>query len=536
MDARILIVDDEQAIRKLLTRYLIDAGYECCTAESVASAKEVLASRAFDLLLCDLKMPGDSGLELLRHSKKHYPDMGRLMVTGFGAPEIASEIMAVGVYGYIIKPLTRNVVLITVENALRHLRLDLHMHACKVELEKNISQRTEKLTAILQNLNAGVVMFDLDMNILELNRRMQQWFPGASIGKGVPCHQAFNCELTEGACDNCPMTAAFQTGKTCEVIKSLSTVQGEREFRVVTSPILDKSGCIYAGLALYEDITDKMLLERDLQQAQKFEAVGQLAAGIAHEINSPVQYIGDNISFLKESFDDIARVLKTYEHLWQELTEKGSIPEEIGQQLADKIEDADIAYLWEEIPKTIDQSLEGVRRVEKIVRAMKDFAHPGNDEKTAVDINKILESTITVCRNEWKYVAEMETDFAPDLPLTPCFAGEISQVFLNIIVNGAHAIGDFTEGGSKGKGKIAIRTSKQENRIQIRISDTGGGIPQEIQDRVFDPFFTTKAQGKGTGQGLAIAHRVVIDKHQGSLFFETEKDKGTTFVIELPVS
>jgi signal transduction histidine kinase len=408
------------------------------------------------------------------------------------------------------------------------------MHACKIELEKNISQRTEKLTAIMNNLNAGVVMVDPDMRIIELNRKMEQWFPEASIGKATPCYHVFNFPQGIDICDNCPMATTFQTGKVCEATRSISTVRGEREFRIVTSPIIDKSGIVYAGIGLYEDVTEKNLLEKDLHQAQKLETVGQLAAGIAHEINSPIQFIGDNISFLKDSFDDIASVLNTYEQLWQELTERGVVPGEIGRQLSDKIEDADIAYLWEEIPKTIDQSLDGVRRVEKIVRAMKDFSHPGSDEKTAVDINKILESTITVCRNEWKYVADMETDFAQDLPLTPCFAGEISQVFLNIIVNGAHAIGDFTEGGSKGKGKNSIRTSKAENNIQIRISDTGGGIPKEIQDRVFDPFFTTKARGKGTGQGLAIARRVVIDKHQGSLFFETEKGRGTTFVIEVP--
>ena len=534
MDAKILIVDDDPAIRKLLTRYLVDAGYECHTAENVATAKEILTSKTFDLLLCDLKMPGDSGLDLIRYAKQHYPQTGRIMITGFGTPEIASEIMMVGVYGYIIKPVTRNVVLITVENALRHLRLDLHMHACKVELEKNISQRTEKLTAIMQNLNAGVVMVDPDMRIIELNRKMEQWFPDVSIGKATPCYHVFNFPQGIDICDNCPMATTFQTGKVCEATRSISTVRGEREFRIVTSPIIDKSGIVYAGIGLYEDVTEKNLLEKDLHQAQKLETVGQLAAGIAHEINSPIQFIGDNISFLKDSFDDIASVLNTYEQLWQELTERGVVPGEIGRQLSDKIEDADIAYLWEEIPKTIDQSLDGVRRVEKIVRAMKDFSHPGSDEKTAVDINKILESTITVCRNEWKYVADMETDFAQDLPLTPCFAGEISQVFLNIIVNGAHAIGDFTEGGSKGKGKNSIRTSKAENNIQIRISDTGGGIPKEIQDRVFDPFFTTKARGKGTGQGLAIARRVVIDKHQGSLFFETEKGRGTTFVIEVP--
>jgi two-component system, NtrC family, sensor kinase len=536
MDAKILIVDDEQAIRKLLTRFLEGAGYACRNAENVATAKEILAKETFDLLLSDLKMPGASGLELIRYAKEHYPQTGRVMITGFGSPEIASEIMTVGVYGYIIKPVSRDMVMITVENALRHLRLDLHMHACKVELEKNISYRTEKLTAIMNNLNAGVVMLDRDMKVLELNKKMEQWYSEVAPGKGIYCYQAFKNPQADSICNNCPMATTFQTGKVCEITRRVSTTFGKREFRIVTSPIFDKSGHIYAGIALYEDVTEKMLLERDLQQAQKFEAVGQLAAGIAHEINSPVQYIGDNVSFLKDSFVDIARVMNTYEHLWQELTKKGVVPEEIEQKMAKEVEDSDVAYLWEEIPKTIDQSLEGVRRVEKIVRAMKDFAHPGSDEKKVVDINKILESTITVCKNEWKYVAEMAVDFAPDLPLVPCFAGEISQVFLNIIVNGAHAIGDLTEGGSKGKGIISIGTRKAENSIQIRISDTGGGIPEEIQDRVFDPFFTTKALGKGTGQGLAIAHRVVVDKHQGSLSFETQKGRGTCFVIELPVA
>ena len=535
MDAKILIVDDEPAIRKLLARYLQEEGYDCQFAETVANAKEILASNTFDLLLSDLKMPGESGLDLVRHAKKHYPQMGRIMITGYGSPEIASEIMMVGVYGYIIKPITKNIVLISVENALRHLRLDLHMQACKVELEKNVSDRTEKLMAIMNNISIGIVMFDRDMKVMELNRSMQHWFPDVSLGTGMHCYQVFRNPPKEHICRDCPMAETLLTRKTCEVIRPVTTVQGEREFRIVTTPILDKNGDVYAGIALYEDVTEKMLLERDLAQAQKFETVGQLAAGIAHEINSPVQYIGDNVSFLKNSFEDISKVLNTYDHLWQELTEQGAISEEMVRQLSDVGEDADIAYLWEEIPKTIDQSMEGVRRVEKIVRAMKEFAHPGSDEKTAADINKILESTITVCKNEWKYVAEMETNFAPNLPLVPCLMGEINQVFLNIIVNGAHAIGDYTEGGNRGKGTISIKTSRAENSVQIRISDTGGGIPKNIQDRVFDQFFTTKALGKGTGQGLAIARRVVIDKHQGNLFFKTEKDKGTTFVIELPI-
>ncbi|MDR3631394.1 MAG: response regulator [Desulfocapsaceae bacterium] len=534
MEAKILIVDDELAIRNLLVRYLEDAGYQCRAAENAGAAKEMLVTQTFNLLLCDLRMPGDSGLELIRYTKQHYPDMGRVMITGFGSPEIASEIMAVGVYGYIIKPLTRNIVLITVENALRHLRLDLHMRECKVELEKSITSRTEKLAAIMNNLNAGVVMFDADMQIMETNRQMKLWFPGIAPGTTIPSLHAETCLSSAGICKDCPMITTFKTGKTCEATRTIRTEQGERDFRLVTSPILDSTGNIYAGIAFYEDITEKMMMERDLRQAQKFEAVGQLAAGIAHEINTPIQYLGDNLSFLKDSFDGITKVLHTYEQLWQGLM--GTVPSELNRTLSDEIAAADLDYLWEEVPKTLGQSLDGVERVKRIVRAMKDLAHPGSDDKTAVDINAILESTITVCRNEWKYIAEMETSFAPDLPPASCFASEIGQVFLNIIVNGAHAIHEFTEGGARGLGRITISTRKAENCIQILITDTGRGIPKEIQDRVFDPFFTTKARGKGTGQGLAIARRVVVDRHQGTLCFQTEKNKGTTFIIEIPAA
>lgn len=534
MDGKILIVDDEPAIRKLLSRFLGDEGYECYTAEDAVLAKEILSSNVFDLLLCDLKLPGESGLDLLRYTKKHYPHIGRVMITGTGSPEIASEIMTVGVYGYIIKPATQNVVLIAVENALRHLRLDLHLQACKVELERNSLLRTEKLTAIMNNLNVGVVMFDLNMKILEINKQMRHWFPDLSLETSIPYYSTLINPSRGDVCHGCPITETFPTASACEVTINLTTAKGEREFRIVTSPIIDKSGSVYARISLYEDVTEKMLLERDLTQAQKFEAVGQLAAGIAHEINTPIQYIGDNISFLKDSFDGISGVLKMYNHLWQKLKERDSVPVEMDRQLSEEIGNADIAFLWEEIPKTINQTLEGVQRVEKIVRAMKEFSHPGSDEKTAVDINKILESAITVCRNEWKYVAEMETNFAPNLPLTPCLASEISQVFLNILVNGAHAIAESTHGDNKGKGTMIVRTIRMENSVQIRISDTGGGIPKEIQGRVFDQFFTTKAKGKGTGQGLAIARRVIVDKHKGALSFETEIDQGTTFVIDLP--
>ncbi len=207
------------------------------------------------------------------------------------------------------------------------------------------------------------------------------------------------------------------------------------------------------------------------------------------------------------------------------------------QSLTAVQEEADIEYLNEEIALTFEQSLDGVHRVDKIVRAMKEFSHPGTDEKTLVDINRVIENTIIVCRNEWKYIAELHTDYSPDLPAIPCYQSEISQVFLNIIVNAAHAIEEVSKQSNDNRlGSISITTERTDNGVRIKISDTGGGIPEEYQTKVFDPFFTTKPSGKGTGQGLAIAYRTVVGKHQGAISFETGAGEGTTFVIDLPGS
>jgi len=287
-------------------------------------------------------------------------------------------------------------------------------------------------------------------------------------------------------------------------------------------------------LLLGADITERRLMERQIAQATKMESIGRLAAGIAHEINTPTQYIGDNLRFLQECFDDVNSVLRLSQQLLENLEENSVPPEQI-EQFRRLMEQADIDYLLSEIPLAISQSLEGVERVTRIVRAMKEFSHPGTAEMTPVDINHALENTITVARNEWKYVADVVTDFAPNLPPVPCLPGEINQVFLNIIVNAAHAIADVVGNGSEEKGTITVSTSLKGNWVEVRISDTGTGIPESIRSKIFDPFFTTKEVGRGTGQGLAYAHSVV-EKHRGIIDFETEERKGTTFIIRLPLA
>jgi PAS domain S-box-containing protein len=268
--------------------------------------------------------------------------------------------------------------------------------------------------------------------------------------------------------------------------------------------------------------------------SQKMESIGHLAAGVAHEINTPLQYVGDNNRFIGEAFSDLACLFGKYSDISARF-ESGADPAGLLSEIEVLNRQADSQYLLKEIPGAIEQSLEGIERVNRIVKSMRDFAHPGSTEMQSVNLNHSIESTITVARSEWKHVAEIETDFDENLPPVTCVASEINQVILNLIINATHAIADVL-GTSGGKGKIKLSTAGRGEMVEIRVSDTGLGIPNEYKAKIFDPFFTTKKVGLGTGQGLAISHQVIVGKHGGNLSFETEFGTGTTFIIRIPIN
>ncbi len=298
---------------------------------------------------------------------------------------------------------------------------------------------------------------------------------------------------------------------------------------------LTRDGDVFLGFTMIgADITERKNLEKQLTQAQKLRSIGQLASGIAHEINTPTQYVGDNTRFLKDAFADLMDVVTQQAGLLR-AARAGSVSPEVIRAVDESIRRADLDYLAHEIPLAIGHTLEGIDRIAKIVRAMKEFAHPGREDKMPADLNKIIETTLTVARNEWKYVADLVTDFDRSLPEVSCHPGEINQVILNLVVNAAHAIEDQVKQGRMPKGVITVVTRRKDDWAEIQISDTGGGIPEAIRPRIFDPFFTTKEPGRGTGQGLAICHPVIVDKHGGRIFFESEVGRGTTFTINLPL-
>ncbi|MEM5786892.1 MAG: ATP-binding protein, partial [Syntrophobacteraceae bacterium] len=255
----------------------------------------------------------------------------------------------------------------------------------------------------------------------------------------------------------------------------------------------------------------------------KLESIGQLAAGIAHEINTPAQYVGDNLRFLLEAFSELTKYHDEARSILQRLALQSN-DRSMAESMKTAADPDELEYLGQEIPRAIQQSLEGIVRITGIVKAMREFSHPGNDEKSNLDLNKAIDSTITVARNEWKYFAEMVTELDPLLPLVPCLPGEFNQVILNLIINAAQAISEKqNKSGNRQKGTITVSTRLfDSNTVEIRIADTGTGIPKAIRSRIFDPFFTTKEVGKGTGQGLAISRSVIVDKHGGTIDLESQ--------------
>ncbi len=283
---------------------------------------------------------------------------------------------------------------------------------------------------------------------------------------------------------------------------------------------------------LKREMEERSKIEVELRHAQKLESVGRLAAGVAHEINTPVQFVSDSLHFVRDAMKDLTGVIETLQVVNSAVLE-GAPSQGAAEKAAEMIRSADLPYLFENVPPALDRAMEGLDRVAVIVRSMKEFAHPDQKEMTEVDLNRAIESTLTIARSEYKFVADLETDFG-DVPRAFCHAGDVNQAVLNIVVNASHAIADVVNGTGT-KGRLMVRTRHADGHVAISISDTGGGIPEGVRDRIFDPFFTTKEVGRGTGQGLAISRAVIVDKHHGTLTFETVMGQGTTFVIRLPI-
>ena len=405
--------------------------------------------------------------------------------------------------------------------------------------EQEKEQLTNERLLVLDSTSEGIYGVDLKGCITFINRAAAEVLghsPESVLGKNS--HALLHHSHSDGSPYEsrlCPLVRVLATGEGCRVDDEYFWKADQTSFPVEYSafPIV-KEGLIAGAVVCFKDIRKRKKLEVELRVAQKLDAVGRLAAGIAHEINTPVQFVGDNAHFLRDSFGESIKLQRKCEQLFEESL-KGSVsPETLAAVKAVRAE-IDWGYLEVEIPKAIDQVLNGVGRVATIVRAMKEFSHVDqSSDKTAADLNKALESTLVVASNELKYVADLETDLGP-LPPVLCHLGDLNQVFLNLLINAAHAIKDVVKATGR-KGRIGIQTRQDGDWVEVSIQDSGTGIREEIRDKIFDPFFTTKGVGEGTGQGLALARAIVVEKHGGTLTFETQMGAGTTFHVRLPAN
>lgn len=432
---------------------------------------------------------------------------------------------------------------ITVSLSLSAVNLHGQWHAVGVLRDitqrRNVEEALEREHAAKAQLLAAIPSILVGVNhcgfVVEWNRAAAAAFGvAASDAVGVSLEQCLEprewAALLEGVA-TCCTTGQSQRFKELR----FTHPDGREGFLDLTiSPIADErdqlAGCLIVG----EDITERRELELQLRQSQRLESVGQLAAGIAHEINTPTQFVSDNVRFLRSVFPKVRDVLDAARQV-AEAAGADVAPGDPVARLQATVKAAKLDYLLEQIPEALSDSLEGLERTTKIVRAMKDFAHPGQQSMAPADLNKAIESTVTVARNEWKYVADMKLELDPSLPPVTCLLGDLNQVVLNLVVNAAHAIKDVVGDGGKGKGTITVSSAVVGDQVEIRVRDTGTGIAPEHREKIFNHFFTTKGVGKGTGQGLAIARRVIVEKHGGTLTFETETGRGTTFIIRLPI-
>jgi len=541
---RCLLVEDSEADALFLLEALRQGGYEPDfeRVQTEPHLREALQNREWDVVFSDYTMPAFDAPSALRVFQASGLEIPFIIVSGEIGEDRAVEALKLGADDYLLKNSLKRLIPV-LERALK----DASDRKRAKGAERALLQSEERFRLMVEQV------LDYAIFMLDPSGRVATWNAGAKnihgYAAGGILGQSYACFYTvEDIAAGKPADLLDQARAKGRIVDEGWRVRkdGSRFWAQVTlTATRDEQGQLRGFTKMTHDLTERrqaeeqrQQIELKLRQSQKLEAIGQLAAGIAHEINTPIQYTEHNLHFLQESFRDLKQLLDHHQILLL-AAQTGKIPPELVQEVKRLLDQVQGGDLVGEIPVAIEEALQGTERIAKIVRAMKEFSHPGTgnkDKPASTNLNQAIESTITVARNEWKYVADVVTEFDPAMPPVQMFASEFNQVILNLLVNAAHAIADVLGKGSRSKGTITVTTLRDNGWAEIRLRDTGAGIPENIRHRIFEPFFTTKAVGKGTGQGLALAHSVIVERHRGELRFETEPGQGTCFIIRLPLN
>jgi signal transduction histidine kinase/DNA-binding response OmpR family regulator len=556
----ILIAEDDYISRNLLQKMLKAMGYSVLTAEDGREAWEIYRKNNVKMVVTDWMMPNMDGLMLCEKiraaGKRNYTYI--IILTAKDSKGDLVEVFNSGADDYIPKPFEYEELKARLKTGRRILQLEDEHN----EFKNILIESRNKLRIVLDCLQEKIVALDDERNIVSANKAFL-----ADIGRsfsdvmGIPfLDHATGSNLL--GCDpkiESFMAKVFGSGKIQSYLDKSAGQKGDVRYKEISClPVKNDAGVVFQVVIVENDITDDKLksekinsLNTELEQAldqikvknkelkntqsqivqsEKLASIGQLAAGVAHEINNPTGFVSSNLKSLLDYQNDINKLLTEYRKLLNSLEDNAAVknrPSSIAQQIGEIAEletEIDIDFIQEDIQDLLQDCREGTERIKKIVLDLKDFAHPGDDDLKLADINQGIESTLNVIANEIKYKATVVKDFGK-LPMVKCYPQQLNQVFMNILVNAAQAI--------QTQGKIQIQTRHSNGYVEVKISDTGSGISKENLSKIFDPFFTTKDVGKGTGLGMNIAYNI-IKEHNGTIEVESAVDKGTTFSIQLP--
>lgn len=400
---------------------------------------------------------------------------------------------------------------------------------------KDLRGSNTRFRAFLENSPMGVMVINSNKEIVDVNSYALEIL---NLEKkdviGQTCYECVcldnkdRCPVFDGGVkvDRAERVISLADGRKITILKSVRSIEIDGE-KLAVETFIDISD-------MKKTEEERFKLEKQLYQSQKLEAIGTLSAGIAHEINTPIQFVSDNTAFVSEAFLHLVDAINSYQKLVVDCS-NGLDPSKVMDKFNQIAEDVALDYLREEVPLAIQQAQEGLARVGEIVGAMKKFSYMGTMTKSLSDINDAVKNTVLVTFNEWKHFVEVNMDLDPDLPEILCHISDINQVLMNLVMNSTHAVIDVVGQQSTVKGNIGIKTYTEDDNIIIAVSDTGSGIPKKIQDQVFNPFFTTKPIGQGTGQGLSMVYNVIVEKHGGTVSFDSKEGQGSTFFLSLPI-
>jgi PAS domain S-box-containing protein len=563
---RILIVDDDPNIVQVIEQALTFKGYSTRSTTAGEEAVRIFHDEGeFDVVLTDLILPGISGIELLEIFKKQDPTCEVLVLTGFGSNDKAVEALKKGAYDYLKKPTNIDELFIAVSNAIEKKRLSVENISYQMDLERLVEERSWELVKTQKFVNSVlegsteyfIIASDAEGQITLFNSGAERLLGyQRSEVQGLNAIQFFADPAARE--ESADLESFFKDGMIDQT--HIVTTRNGREITIslTVTPIWDESGNIVGYTWIGKDVSDALALQDKLKeyaqnleklveartaeiqernrcleetinqlnstqmqllQSEKMASIGQLAAGVAHEINNPIGFINSNLSTLKKYIVN----LKDYCRGTDRLFDNGG-PEAL-EELRRIKKFKKIDFILEDVASVIEESIEGTERVKSIVQDLKDFSHQDKGKLVEYDLNNSLKSTLNIVWNELKYKAEVIQDLG-HLPLVRCYPQQLNQVWMNLLVNAAHAITD--------KGQITVRSYQTNDDVFLEISDTGSGIPPENLKKIFEPFFTTKEVGKGTGLGLSLSYRI-IERHGGSIEVQSQIGKGTVFRVRLPI-